>query len=346
VLRGGERPVPIGGAWVALHQVTTAGGGALDSTRTDRAGRYRFRVARPDTAALYMVSTTYAGITYFSDALLTRTWPDTVPALEVFDTSSTAPAIAVGQRHVVVRAVADGRRSVLELVSLLNRGDRTRIAPDSTLPVWTGRLPDGAAAFQVGEGDVSAEAVGRRGDSVLVTAPIPPGRKQLTFTYTIPAGGRELAIPLDQPADRLLVLLEDTAAVLVEGPLERRGVEVFDDTPFVLFDGAVPAGAGQAVFRLSRSRGLSAETLSIGVAVLAAVMLALAVPLLRRRAGTAPVPVVEDTPESLARAIAALDAGFEAGDRSPAAEAAYRERRAALKGRLTAVLTRPPRPSA
>ena len=336
----GPAASPLIGAWVTLHEVTTGGGAPVDSVRSDRDGRYRLRVARADTAALYMVSAPYRGITYFSQAILARAWQDTIPPLEVFDTSSTAPLIAIAQRHVVVRrAEENGGRSVLELVSLVNEGDRTRISPDSTAPVWGGRLPRGATGFQVGEGDVAADAIEQRGDSVVVTAPIPPGRKQVVFTYVLP-GGADLVLPLDQPAQRLLVLLEDTTATLVEGPLARRGVEVFDDTPFALFDGAVPARSGPAVFRLSR-RGITVETVAIGVAVLAAVLLLLAVPLLRRRGGAVPVPAVAaDTPESLARAIAVLDAAFEAGDRSPAAEAAYRAQRAALKARLAGALAR------
>jgi hypothetical protein len=346
VVGAGERAAPLVGAWITLHQVTTSGGAPVDSARTDRNGRYQVRVARGDTAALYMVSAEYRGITYFTAAMVVRSWPDTVETLQVFDTSSTAPPVAVGQRHVVVRRPAEGGgRNVLELVTLVNRGDRTRIAPDSSAPVWAGRLPRGASAFQVGEGDITGEAVTLRGDRVVVTAPIPPGSKQLTMTYVVP-GESELAVPLDQPADRLLVLLEDTAATLVEGPLERRGVEVFDDTPFALFDGAVPAGAGAAVFRLGSGGGLSAETVAVVVAGLAALLLAAALPLLlRRRPAAVAVPAGADTPEALARAIAALDAAFETGDRSPAAETAYRERRAALKSRLTAVLRAPPRPA-
>lgn len=331
---------PLAGAWVTLHEVTVGGGAPADSARSDRDGRWRLRVARADTAALYMVSAPYRGITYFSQAILARDWQDTIPPLEVFDTSSTAPPISIAQRHVVVRRAAeDGGRSVLELVSLVNDGDRTRISPDSTAPVWGGRLPRGATAFQVGEGDVAADAIEQRGDSVVVTAPIPPGNKQVVFTYVLPGGG-DLVLPLDQPAQRLLVLLEDTTATLVEGPLTRRGVEVFDDTPFVLFDGEVPARSGPAVFRLSR-RGITPETIAIGVAVLATVLLLLAVPLLRRRAGAPQGAAVEvDTPEALARAIAVLDAAYEAGDRSPPADAAYRARRAALKARLAAALGR------
>jgi hypothetical protein len=341
VLGTGAPGTPLAGAWVTLHEVTVSGGGPIDSVRSDREGRFRVRVAATDTAALYMVSTAFRGITYFSEAILPRNWRDTIPPLEVYDTSSTTPPIGVEQRHVVVRRGGEGGgRAVLEIVTLMNRGDRTRISPDSAIPVWSGLLPRGAAAFLVGESDVSAEAVERRGDSVVVTAPIPPGRKQVVFTYTLPAGRTELAVPLDQPTERLLVLLEDTAATLTEGPLVRRGTEVFDETPFALFDGVVPAGGGQAVFRLSRP-GITAQTLAVGVAALAAVLLVLAVPLLlRRRAVAAPVPVADDTPEALARAIAALDAAFEASDRSPAAEAAYRGRRAALKGRLTAALAR------
>jgi hypothetical protein len=323
-----------------LHEITMSGGGARDSVRADRDGRYRLTVARPDSGALYMVSAAYRGITYFSQAILAREWQDTVPVLEVFDTTSTGAPITVGQRHVVIRRGGDqGGRNVLELITLANRDDRTRVSPDSVSPVWAGRLPAGISAFQVGESDVSAEAIELRGDRVVVTAPLPPGQKQIVFTYVLPANAREVALPVDHPTGRLLVLLEDTAATLVDGPLERRGVEVFDDTQFALFDGAVPAAGTDVVFRFTR-RGVTANTVAIGVAVLSAVLLVLAVPLLRRRSALSGLaaPSPDDTPETLARAIAALDTRFEAGPRTSAAEAEYRERRAALKARLAARL--------
>jgi hypothetical protein len=324
-------------AWVTLHQVTTAGGGPIDSVRSDRTGRFRLRVASGDSTALYMVSAAYRGITYFTEAMLARRWQDTLPPLEVFDTSSVAPEIGVSQRHMVVRLPGEGgRRSVLELITLINRGDRTRISPDSTTPVWVGRLPGRAEAFQVGEGEITAPAVVKRGDSLIVTGPVPPGTRQVMYTYTLP-GDHQLAVPLDQPVDRFLVLLEDTAAVLMAGPLERRGIEVFDDIPFAMFDGAVPPDARQAVFQLART-GLRPETLAIGIAALAGVVLLLAIPLIRRRRVLVPVGVALETPQALAHRIAALDAAFEAGDRSPASETAYRERRAALKSRLAELL--------
>lgn len=336
----GPAPLPLAGAWVLLHEVGMAAGQPVDSARSDADGRYRLRARRADTAALYLVSAEYRGITYFSQAILPREWRDTVPTLLVYDTSSIAPVLRVGQRHVVVRRGGDGGRGVLELVSLVNRGTRTRVSPDSVTPVWRGRLPAGSTGFQVGESDVSAQAVERRGDEVVVTAPIPPGQKQIVFTYALPAGAGELALPADQPIERMLVLLEDTAATLVEGPLTRRGVEVFDDAHFALFDGALPAGGRDLVFRFSRP-GVTAETIAAVLAALAGVLLlAAALVLLRRRPAPAAAVLApaDATPEALAREIARLDAAFEAGDRSPAAEGAYRERRAALKARLAAAL--------
>jgi len=342
VLRGGEADsVPVAGSWVVLHEVTMHGGGPVDSVRTDPGGRYRLGVARSDSAALYMVSITYEGVTYFSDALHPPQVRDTIPALVVFDTSSVAPAITVGQRHVVVRgAGAGGTRSVLELVMLDNPGARTRIAADSTQPLWSGALPTGVTEFQVGQSDVSADAIVRVGDSVFVTAPIPPGQKQIVFTYALPAGN-ELRLPLQAATARVLVLLEDTAATLVSGPLTRRGVETFEDSHFALFDGVVPPGGGMAVFRFTGGRRNTTTLVTVLVVVLAATALLATLPLLLRRRAAAPIPPGPETAETLARQIAALDRAFEQGTHSAAEQAAYRARRQQLKQRLqTALATR------
>ena len=70
VLLGGPRGAPLEGSWVVLHRVTMGGGGApIDSVRTDARGAFALTVARPDTAALYVASTWYGGIAYFSQAL-------------------------------------------------------------------------------------------------------------------------------------------------------------------------------------------------------------------------------------------------------------------------------------
>jgi hypothetical protein len=338
VLRGGADSTPVAGVWAVLHEVTMQGGGPLDSVRTDPRGRYRLVTTRSDSAALYMVSVTYQGVTYFSDPVHPRQVPDSIAALVVFDTSSVAPPITVAQRHVVVRLPdASGARGVLEFVMLENGGTQTRIAADSTSALWSAALPAGAADFQVGQSDVSAEAITRVGDSVLVMAPIPPGQKQIVYTYTLPAGN-ELRFPLQGSTGRVLVLLEDTAATLVSGPLTARGVETFEDAHFALFDGQVPAGGAVAVFRLTGRRVGGTHLALILVIVLAGGALLATLPVLLRRRVAPAVVIGPETPETLARQIAALDRTHEQAPQSPEETAAYRARRQELKQRLQAAL--------
>ena len=339
VLRADSTPLP--DAWVVLHQVTMDGGGPQDSVRTGRTGTFRLAVSAPDTTSLYMVSTTYRGLTYFSQVRTARDSGGPLEPLVVYDTSSTGPAISVAQRHIVIRdAEGSGRRSVLDLVALANDGDRTRIAGEPPQPTWIGRIPADAGNFTVGQGDVSSEAVRLVGDSVVVTAPIPPGVKQLVLSYDVP-GGREVRLPIDQPAERLLVLLSDTGAVVTEGPLMRRGTEVFDETQFAVFSGTAAAAGGAMVFSFTRRR-LPAATATAVIAGVAALLLLLAVPLLARRSPDTLRARPPETPDALARAIAALDAEHERQPRSPAETEAYLGERAALKRRLADLLA-PPR---
>src|SRR2546425_1310145 len=203
------------------------GGQPIDSTRTDARGAYALTVRRPDSAAIYVVSTWRAGIAYFSEPVAPgRSTPGLRP-LYVYDTSSTGPAVRVMRRLVTVaREKRDGSRDVLELVELENPGVATRVARDTLRPTWAGALPPVAIQFQVGQGDVSPQVVTRRGDSVAVYGPLPPReRKQLSYTYVLAATVRRMSLPIDQPTDEVDLLLEDTAAVVTAGKLDSLGAE-------------------------------------------------------------------------------------------------------------------------
>src|SRR5207249_453485 len=135
--------------------------------------------------------------------------------LYVYDTSSTGPPARVTRRLITVaREKRDGSRDVLELMELENPGVATRVARDTLLPTWAGAIPPVAIQFQVGQGDVSSQVVTRRGDSVAVYGPLPPReRKQLSYTYVLPATVRRVSVPIDQATDEVDLLLEDTTAV-------------------------------------------------------------------------------------------------------------------------------------
>jgi hypothetical protein len=83
---------------------------------------------------------------------------------------------------------------------------------DSTTPTWHMKLPRGIAGFRVGEGEVPNSAVVQAGDSILVSAPFPPGLKQVVVTYVVPRDLKTLRVPLDQPTLRLELLVEDSSA--------------------------------------------------------------------------------------------------------------------------------------
>ena len=326
----GADSVPVPGRWTLLHAVSMTTAGPVDSVRTDGAGRYALRAAVVDTMATYVVSLQHDGIAYFSNPIDTDGATAAVAdPLVVYDTSSTEPDIVLEERHVVIRQRGDdGARRVIELLVLGNRGTKTRIAADTTRPVWVGPLPAGAIQFEVGESDVSAETVSRRGDLVAVTAPIPPGQRQILVSYLLPGSLTEVRIPLAQPVTRFNVLVEDTTAA-VEGPLESRGTEELDDLVFRRYaaDGITAGAPVQVRFAQPPFRAADLWWLLIPIAALA-----LFGGLYRwwRRTGGA---IGADDPDVLAARIAALDERFAgAGDED------YRKRRAALKTRLQAAL--------
>src|SRR2546430_13126075 len=71
------------------------GGQPIDSTRTDARGAYALTIRRPDSATIYVVSTWYAGIAYFSEPITPGRSSSSLRPLSVYDTSSTGPPVRV-----------------------------------------------------------------------------------------------------------------------------------------------------------------------------------------------------------------------------------------------------------
>jgi hypothetical protein len=268
---------PLAGAHVVLHEVSMGGDGRpIDSTRTDARGRYTLTISRPDSTALYVVSSLHAGIAYFSEPVPPgRSTPVALHPLYVYDTSSAGPAVRVARRVVTVAKLKrDGSRDVLELVELDNPGPATRVAADTLRPTWAGAIPAAAIQFQVGQGDVSARAVTLRGDSVAVFGPIPPGEhKQLSYAYVLPATARRVDLPIDQPVEEVDLLLEDTAAVVRAARVDSLGIEPIEGRRFARYrTPALSAGASLAI--AFSDRPLTADALVPFVVGLAALALA------------------------------------------------------------------------
>ncbi|HET7379533.1 MAG TPA: hypothetical protein VFJ24_05800 [Gaiellales bacterium] len=268
---------PAAHARVVLHQVSMGGDGRpVDSTTTDAQGRYTLTLRRPDSTALYVVSSWRSGVVYFSEPILPggRVREHMRP-LYVYDTSSTGPAVRLERRVVTVaKPRTDGSRDVLELWEVENPGVATRVGADTVQPSWAGAIPAAAIQFQVGQGDVSAQAVTRRHDSVAVYAPLPPRqRKQLSLTYVLPGTVDRLQLPIDQPTAEVDLLIEDTTAVVTAARLDTLGVETIGGRRFARYR-TPPLAPGASLALAFSARRLGPEGLVPVVVALAAVALA------------------------------------------------------------------------
>lgn len=322
------------GRWVVLHEVTLTTGGPVDSQRTDRDGRFRLRAASLDTAANYLVSVDHQGIGYFSEPIRPDSLPvGELPALYVFDTSSTAPPVRTAERHILVRTpAADGSRRVVELFVLANRGERVRISVDSLTPVWAASLSAAATNVEVGLSDLAGDAIEVADGRLRVFAPVVPGERELLVSYVLPADIEDFTIPVDGPVDLLSVLLGDSTATVAEPTLPMRGVDELEGQPLRRYgQDSIPAGTSVRIaFRVGTG---SVPWLWIVVPLAALALIGGLVLSLRRSGATVPGDVPSGDPAVLAAEIAALDA-----HRREMTDEDYRVRRAALKARLEAAL--------
>jgi hypothetical protein len=334
------------GARVLLHRIGRSAQGPVDSARTDRAGRFRFRFPA-DTGSVYLVSATYGGIEYFSPPVhLNPERPDTALQVVVSDTSTTQP-IELEARHIVIAGPKrDGTRAVLDLLVLRNPGDRTRIATDSLHPAWEGPLPKGSTGLDVGEGDYSAAAVQRRDDRIAFLAPIGPGEKQVVVDYVLPANVHEFVLPMEQPVRLVNLLLEERDARVLTPGLQPADSEVIQGKTYHRWSGSLRAGDTLRVKLRGWAGPAPRWLLPLLVALVAAGLGVAAwflLPGRRARGGAAPQPSRArdaDVAAALIDAIAQLDDRY-AGrqqETDPADWERYCTERERLKARLEAAL--------
>lgn len=338
---------PVSGAWVTLHRVGSGSAGALDSTRTGAAGRYRLRYLRPrGEENVFFLSTSYGGITYFSAPLADADVQGEDADLVVYDTTSGPVPLRLQGRHLIVGTVdSTGRRPVVEVWEIANDSSVTAVARDDR-PTWVTRVPPDAGAFRVLGNEVSPDAVTRQGSEVRVFAPLSPGVKRVSFAYSLDPA----AFPLTQPAapdsvQLLEVLLEDPAGTADGAKLVEGEAVNIDGRIFRRFTAEqVPPSA---VLRIAMPQPPANTRRFYVVAVLAGIGLLMLFALgraLRRQVQPRALGwngADGPPPEELARRIATLDAAFQRR-RNPSVEERqeYERQRGGLKAQLTDALQR------
>lgn len=328
--------VPVPGRFVVLHRVAAGDQGPVDSVRTSSDGRFRFSF-RADSAAVYLLSARHDGIAWFSLPIHPLEEPtDTLTTIVVSDTSSTTP-INIVSRHVVFRSPdVNGSRQVLELIVLQNRGTQTRVAPDTTGASWFMTLPAGVAAPTPGDNDFSPDAIVIRNDSVLVSAPIAPGEKEVAIQYVVPPELSPLRLTLQESPGSLTVLAEESEVEVRGEGIAAADTQMIAGTVFHRWTGSPEPGGEVTIEFSTGSGGTGAPAWVLPVLVLL-VGAGLAVAILRvrsPRAGVLDTPSAPDLVEELAR----LDARYR-GRRNEVPAGEW-ERYQTERGRLRAALDR------
>lgn len=340
VTPGKDREVGIPGVMVTVHRVGPDSAGALDSVRTDAAGRYTIRYRRfGSDEAVYFAAALHHGIAYFSAPLRGVRANVDDAEITVFDTTSAPVKFTVQGHHVVVSAPKpDGLRDIVEVYELSNDTTVTAVGRDSLAPVWSAPIPHAAERFAAGQGDVSPVTLQRRGDRVTLAAAFGPGVKQLSYSYSLPPSAFPLELTVEGQTGVFEVLLEEAAAQVRATNLRSMGDATTQGRTFKRFL-AQSAPSGERV-RIDVPVTTAATRTRVLVGVAIVIALAMIATLARALVRRGPRSVGE-TPavsaESLAAAIAALDARHEAGDASLTLER-YTSERAVLKAQLSAAL--------
>jgi hypothetical protein len=340
----GETPVP--GIVVTIHRVGADSSGAIDSVRTDALGRYRFSYRRwGNSDAIYFVAAVYRGIAYFSSPMRAAVVRGDEAEIVVFDTTSAPVRFTVQGHHYVVGAPRPtGLRDIVEVYEISNDTVVTAIGRDSLSAVWSAPLVRGATGFTPANSDVAASSLRARDGRVELVAPFAPGVKQLSWTYSLDARAFPLEITLDRPNALLEVLVEEPGAQVRAPSLRSQGTATTQGRTFKRFL-AQNAPEGERIrVEVPSTAAAARSTVVIALLVTAALAMIGALWVAYRR-GSGPRPVTAAkavSSESLATAIAALDARHDAHDPSLSAEE-YAAHRAALKARLAAMLAASPR---
>lgn len=180
----------------------------IDSTTSGPDGAFRFTLPEDGGRPLFLAAARFEDVRYFGPALHAGMSGDGPYEVLVYDTlvlASPPADLRVGIRQIVVAPDPAGGLDVAEIVDVVGATDRTLVAADDTLALWSGSLPDGAIDPQPVEGGVAAGAIEFADDRVRLRSMIAPVGVRLSYAYRV--DDDEVELTLEHPTDRLEVVV-------------------------------------------------------------------------------------------------------------------------------------------
>ena len=188
------------GVTVLLHRFG-AGSGSIDTYEetADADGTFRFdRVPAMSDGDSLALAVDY-GETRYTEVLSQSDLAEPV-ALTVYEFTRDVGVVTTTEQSIIVAGIDSATRhmAAVQLFTLENRSDTT-LVPDLSAPPMIGQfsflrfsLPAAATDLDVSTNLVGGEVI-PVGTGFAITAPVPPGRHQVSFTFTVPYEGNELA---------------------------------------------------------------------------------------------------------------------------------------------------------
>ena len=347
---------------VALHAIDpVAGRVATYNATTDGEGKFAFDEVAQVVGGSYVLVMDYEGMRY--SELLESVELGNPIEFTVFEIIRDIGVINIQRQAMIIADVDEQNREIqaLEVLSLRNESDRT-LLPELTNITNPADINFLRFSLPAGATDLSVQSSLPGGDTIpmgtgfAVTAPVPPGDHEVTYTYRFPYQGDAVAFSqrLIQGAEQYQVLAPVSLSQLQVSPLEPSPrVDVGGVSYLVWEAGQIPPRQG-IVLQFSRLpqpsltdravKYVSGSELWLALIPLA-LALALGALLLwawfraprTPRQGIVIDAAGQSRRQSVLQAIALLDERFEGGQVS---EEEYRPRRQELMEQLRQ-LTRP-----
>ena len=182
VVNGTANSLPPFDITVTLHSQTVDAYNEV-STTTDTKGNFLFEGIAVDPQALYGVTVSHTEVIYGTDIDLRS---ESLPPVTVtiYETSEDISVLGVSNASLFISEVDKVERDIyaLEIVNVVNKGDRTYVPGAEPMNLLRFGLPDGAQGLQVDTGLVGADVI-QVDRGFAITANVPPGDHEVMFAY-------------------------------------------------------------------------------------------------------------------------------------------------------------------